>query len=275
MKKLWLLALILVCESLLTGFIPHSKGYLFGLLELKSADVWTALLIFGANIFFLDCFQSVKGYIILKASLLFRKDTTHDVITKKLHKISTIGQRVQEDIKLKYLNHITVLSEYFISGTIVLQLLVLNWHYPVLTISALAYATVSVLIAMLFNPKLTVAEKAVQQAEAMFRKDIDASRCLSRLVTVNNTCLSAGRIRLGYALFTKAQLCILTVLPYLVLLPGYLLGEYGLGEVMKHQATFGLIVVNAAILIQLYPTLIQGRASAARVEEMIDKESDQ
>jgi ABC-type uncharacterized transport system fused permease/ATPase subunit len=277
--KWWLLIIIIVGESLLTGLIPHTEGHLFGLLELRSSEVWVALFLFGLNLFLLHGFQSFKAYIILKTALLFRTEKTVKIASRKLNIISSIAQRIQEDIKLNFLSRYTVFAEYFISGTIVIQLIALNLKYPLLICTALIYAAVSVAIAILFNPKLTKAEKSVQEAEAAFRTQVGNS-CqevdnkaidITLLGATNNVNLKAAAIRLQYTLFTQLQLVILSVVPFIALLPGYLAGHLGLGEVMQHRATFSLIVVNAAILIQCYPTLIQGRASKQRVAELLDE----
>ena len=88
------------------------------------------------------------------------------------------------------------------------------------------------------------------------------------LYDANDANLQAGRIRMGYSLFTKLQLGIMSVLPYVVLIPELVAGDITLGTLMKHQATFALIVVNASILIQYFTILIQGKASDERVKEI-------
>lgn len=275
--KVALLIIILVGESLLTGLIPHTKGHLFELLSNKDIGVWVALLIFGGNLFILDGFQSFKAYVILKTSLLFRAEETKRVATLKLKEIANTAQRIQEDIKLIYLSRFTVLAEYFISGTIVIQLMIMNYQFPLLICTALVYAGISVLLALLFNPRLTLAEKSVQAAEATFREQVGNSSQVGNnaldialLGDTNKANMMAGKIRLHYTLFTRMQLGILAVAPFVALIPGYLAGLYSFGEVITHQSTFSLIVVNAAILIQCYPTLIQGRASKERVKELTD-----
>jgi len=264
----------------MTGLIPHTKGHLFELLNSKSIEVWVALFIFGGNLFILDAFQSFKGYVILKTALLFRRDSTESIEKCNLKKISNIPQRIQEDIKMNYLSRFTVFAEYFISGTIVLQLMIMNYQFPLLICTALIYASASVGIALLFNPKLTHAEKSIQEAEATFRENLshevgnDNPKWGNNALDITHTNkinMVAGKIRLHYTLFTRMQLGILAVVPFVALIPGYLAGDYSFGDVIMHQSTFSLIVVNAAILIQCYPTLIQGKASKARVDEMLKR----
>lgn len=182
---------------------------------------------------------------------------------------SNTPQRIQEDIKLSYVQRITVWCEYFVSGLILIQLMALNIHQPLLVIGALVYAGVSVVIAMLFNPRLTRAEIDSQQAEASYRTRLVGNILdISGLSSANDASIKAARIRTEYLLFTKLQLGLVAVLPYVVLIPQLFSGAIDLGTVVKHQSTFALIVVNAAVLIQLYPNWIQGKASEQRVREV-------
>lgn len=265
MKKLiTIIILVLILESLLTGLIPHSRGLLFGYLESKAGPIYIALALYFFNYLFLDFFQSIKGYLITKLSLLFRRDRTYKVLMSPINEADNVAQRIQEDIKLSYQNRFTVWAEYFISGTIVIQLLIINLSVPLLSIAALAYAVLSVIIAYKFNPRLTRAEKTVQQEEASYRADIS----FNNLLKANDVSLRAEKIKTEYLLFTKLQLGMVTVLPYIILIPSLLSGVIDLGTLVKHQATFSLIVVNAAILIQFYTVLIKGKASEERVKEL-------
>lgn len=270
---LGLVIFILVAESVLTGLIPHSRGFLFELLESKTGPIYLALGIYFSNYFFLDGFQAVKAYVILKLSLLYRTSKTHETIKSVKDDVSNSPQRIQEDIKLMYHSKFTVYAEYFISGTIVIQLLLINLSEPILVISALAYAALSVYIAVKFNPKLTATEKNVQHSEASYRTSlVDKLTDISGLEGANKASLIAEKVRTQYKLFTKLQLGVLNVLPYAVLIPSLIAGTIDLGTLIKHQATFALIVLNAAILIHYYPVLIQGKASEARVNDLTDKD---
>lgn len=267
-KVLVLVICILISESILTGLIPHSRGYLFYYLGVKSGPVYFALLIYFCNYLFLDFFQAIKSYFILKLSLKHRHIRTEKVINNVKEGVINTPQRIQEDIKLSYVNRFTVWAEYFVSTTIVIQLLLINISEPLLILSALGYAALSVLIAYRFNPRLTEAEKEVQQKEASYRANLAKSLTLDSLPSANKASLFAGKTRMQYLLFTKLQLGFVTILPYLVLMPSLLSGVIDLGTLIKHQSTFALIVVNAAILIQYYTVLIQGHASEQRVKDL-------
>lgn len=264
-----LIMTILIGESLFTGLIPHARGYLFDLLTEKAGPVYFALTLYFGNYLMLELMQSLKGYFIIKIALLYRWTRTHFTVSNFKEGALNAPQRVQEDIKHSYDARFIVWAEYFISGTIVIQLLIINLSEPVLVLSALSYALFSVYVAMKFNPKLTRAEKMVQEEEATFRaRLVNKISDIGHLCVANEASLKAAGIRLQYLMFTKVQLAFVSVLPYVVLIPALMAGDITLGTLVKHQATFALIVVNASILIHYYTKLVQGRASEERVRDI-------
>ena len=274
--RTWTAILIIgiVCEAVLTGLIPHSRGFLYGILESKEGAVWVAIGLYFVNQLFLDIFQAVKSYIVLKVAL-FRRDKRTPETVQQVNSdtvVTNVPQRVQEDIKFSYLFRITVWAEYAISALILIQLIILNIPQPILLCAAFGYAGLSVAIAVLFNPRLTRAEKMVQEGEAEFRARLTANLGdLTGLELAKRVCLKSEAIKLQYQLFTKLQICLLVVLPYIVLVPQLMDGLISLGGVVQYSTTFSLIVVNAAILIAMYPQLIKGKASEERVKVVEDE----
>lgn len=270
-KYLILLILIIISEAVITGIIPIYRSDLYGALSNKTPQIYEAILYCFIVYFFCDFFQSIKSFFVLKVALKFRTQRTIKVAGIQLLKpsdLDNIPQRIQEDIKISYVNRITVLCEYFISSTIVAQLIYLNRDEPKLILAAAIYTILSVLIAITFNPKLTATEKEVQKGEASFRSSLAAGLNFTSLVVANQSSINAAKVRTGYLLFTKLQLGILTMLPFIILAPALINGTMDFATMMKHQGTFSLLVVNAAILISMYTTLIQGKASEQRVKEI-------
>lgn len=285
-KQCWLLlvilSVILISEAAFTGCLPLARGSLFTALTSKSPgvqlgldNVWVALLVYFLTYFAIDFFQSFKSYFVLKTALWYRAVRTSSVMAKIQGNPDPIvatnaPQRIQEDIKLSYWSRIEVWCEYAVSGMILMQLFLINLGEPALLASALVYAGISVYIAMKFNPRMTNAEIWSQQAEACFRTSlVNKLTDIGLLGPTNDTLMKAQRIRTEYILFTKLQLGIVAVLPYAILIPKVMSGNMGLGTLIQHQASFSLIVVNAAVLIQMFPKLIQGKASELRVKEII------
>lgn len=268
------LVLVLLGESVATGVLPLSRGWVFNLLDQYSHLIWTAVAVYFVNYLFLDLFQAIKSYAITLVVLLFRTIKTEDVIAnvnESYDSVSNVPQRIQEDIKNSYVSRVTVWSEYCVSGAIVIILLVQNISQPILVISAIGYAVISIAISRLFNPKMVKAEKEVQEQEGTFRGFLLQALSLNGLTAANLAEKQAAKVRFHFQLFTKLQLCLLQILPYLVLIPVFFAGTITLGDLIKFQAAFTLIVINAAILIQLYPTWIKGKASAERVEKLSKK----
>lgn len=271
------LVVVLIGEAVSTGLLPISRGALFRLFGSHYGNIWIILSLYGFNYFAIDLFQSFKTFMVIKVSLWYRTLRTQSVKDNLFEKLdlSTIElptncpQRIQDDIKASYFNRITVWSEYFVSGLILVQLLLLNLDVPLLILGSIIYSVISVCIAIKFNPKLTEAEQIVQQEEANYRTDLTKSLLsIGHIYIANQANIKAARIRLGYMLFTRLQLGIVAVLPYIILAPKLLAGKIDLGLLIQHQATFGLIVVNASILIQLYLILVQGKVSEDRVKEI-------
>lgn len=276
-----LLVIWIIAEALLTGFIPHTKSYLWqGLSNKDPSNIWLYLFLYSINLLSIDFFQSIKPYIVLRCALIYRKIRTKDLVNNALDindfekyelkkKHDNIPQRIQEDIKLSYVQRITVWVEYTISGLILVQLMWINKDLPILIVSALLYAVFSIWVAVKFNPKLTKAEIDIQKYEADFRYSLTKNWSdISLLNTVNNMVLKSTSIQTQYLLFTRLQLFIVAILPFLVLIPDLMSDKISLGTLIEHQSTFGLIVINAAVLIQLYTQLIKGKASEQRVKEL-------
>jgi len=268
----YLLFFILTAEAIATGLLPMARGHLFTLLAVKEGAIWFAILLYFLNYTAVEFAQCFKAYVVLKLALFYRSLRTNSVIDKIDHRHSNLPQRIQEDIKLSYLQRITVYSEYYVSTLILIQLVLLNLTIPLLILSALLYAGLSVLAATLFNPRLTRAEIISQQSEASFRTSlVENLSDISLLPETNKLVLKSNWLQTEYLLFTKLQLGLVVVLPYIVLLPQYLNGTIDLGILVANQASFSLLVVNAAILIAMYPKYIQGKASEHRVKEVMKK----
>lgn len=263
------LLVILLAESTLTGILPHTRGHLFTLLENKDTFVWTFIIVYFSNYFFLNFFQAIKSYFVMKAALFFRTRRAQKLGRKKPRKqLDTIPQRIQDDIRYSYQYRLTVLCEYVISGLILLYLIFSNLDVPVLVLASLIYAVVTVFIAKTFSPKLTRVEKKAQEAEANYRNGLFKTLKTSLIHSANFATLRSEKVRMHYNLFTQLQLGIMNVLPYLVLIPLLFSGSINLGGLVEHVTTFQLLVVNASILIYKYAEWIKGVASEERVKEI-------
>lgn len=276
MKSKFFLSALIFCvlvEIVATAVMPITKGHLFNALELKSLGAWLGVGLLFVNYFVFDLCQAFKNYLIIQYSMIRRKlkvlELGIGMNTKAWEKgVDNVEQRIQEDVKLMYLNRYAVVVEYVVSAGILLWLLIHNYHEIFLVLSALAYAAISVLIAYLFNPRMKYAEKIVQNTEATFRLNLINTRNLLGFNEAIHANIKAATIRLQYLLFTKLQGGLVVIIPYLFLLTPYLTGQITLGVLVEHSTVFSLLVVNAAIVINMFPTLTVANASKERVGEI-------
>jgi len=271
----WVLLLIgsIIIEVGLTCLIPHSKGYFFNLIEAHNSTlIWIGLAYYFGNIFVLELFQTFKPYSIIRYALerRLKLTTTFNSIPPTYTSISNFAQRIQEDIKLYLQNSISVYTEYAISGLIVVYLLITHHTEYILIGSAILYSLLFVAIAYLFKPRLVKTEKTMQQNEAQFRLDINnlGFGLLPEVLLSNK---KAANVRLSYGIFNKTQTAIMLALPYIVLLPFYLKSTITLGYLMEIATVFDLLVLNMAIIINLFPFLAQAKASKERIDELNHK----
>ena len=59
----------------------------------------------------------------------------------------------------------------------------------------------------------------------------------------------------------------MNLIPYALLVPMYFADSIGFGEVMKGVSQFDLLVINATILIIMYPKVTKALASYERIQE--------
>lgn len=272
----WRLALILiiVAEATLTSVIPLSRGYFYDLIQAYSPLVYVGLGVLFLNALGLETMQAVKNYVVKVTSLMARETKTKEIVKRKkeMARVKNIDQRIQEDIRETYKNRIFVFTEYAISSLILIGLIATNIHDWKLVLGALVYAVITISIAYMFNPKMKQSEKGIQITEANFRLKLNRTISLMGFKAAQDANYFANRVRTAYLLFTKTQSSILIILPYLVLLPSYIAKVITLGDLVQASTVFSLIVVNANILVAIFPVLTAGNASKERMEELgLDK----
>jgi hypothetical protein len=267
-KYIIVLGLLVLVEIAATTLLPWTKGNFFQLLEALQPSVWVALGVMGINYFALELTQAFKQFMVTVASLKGRTEPTHEL--KHLReKMPCAPQRIQEDIKLFYQNSINVYTEYAISLGIVLGLASLHLHSPLLLFGAGLYTAISLGIVRFFNPSMRKAENIVQSTETALRDKLrETTEIDSEFNAVVYKGIVAGKIRLNFTLFSRLQNILLTIFPYLVLTPLFLSGTINLGQFMEISSTFSLLVLNASILIYLYPQLTTALACSDRIKTL-------
>lgn len=268
-NKKFIIILFLICivEIIATALLPTTKGIFFQALESHAKDVWILLSYMCINYAIIEMFQAGKEYFKIKSAQEGRRGLSHNLLIHA-NKLTSGAQRIQEDIKLYYQNMISVYSEYFISISTVILLIVININQGQLIVGAVVYSIVVLGINKLFNKSMRKAEVIVQQSETELRDDVRDNSHLMLLDKTIGCNLTANVIRLKYALFSRAQNLLLIFLPYIVLVPLFLADKINLGTFMSASSTFSLIALNATILIYMYPVFTTGLACKDRLEEL-------
>lgn len=279
-----ILIFILIAEIALTALVPAWRKFFYNQLELKSLSgfqwgIFYLVLLHG----FLSSAQGVKTWVGQKLSLYFRSSIS-DILERKWIKegdrdrVDFADQRIAEDCKLATDLTIKVFIEVIISSAIVITLVLGSLGQPLLLLASVLYTSGVVALALLFRKPLIAREIDMQKAEAGYRFDL-AKLVMRKDAGVNlNNSFSYVRIAyssfieltMRYALFNKIQGGIMSIVPFLILVPSYFSGEIALGSVMAGVALFDLIVMNATILVLLYPEVTKAQASWYRVREFYE-----
>lgn len=269
----------IIAEIVLTVLIPSWRGYFYGIVEAKQAgQVLHACLLFVGLIGGLVVLQSLKTWLkaIMGLSLreiitlmLLNKWNSASTLTKE--SLSFPDQRINEDAKLCTVLSLGVASELFISGGIVLYLVLTLQNLSLIAYATL-YTVVVSIVALLMHKPLVKADINLQIAEA------DQRFTLSKMVmghgqeTLHEKFQSiTGKYRqyvgllLGYNIFNGLQNNLSILVPFLILLPTYFTGDITFGILMRDIASFELIVINSTILLNLYPQVINMNAAWTRV----------
>lgn len=267
----YILLLNLIIEVILTCLIPESKGYFFTYLQQFNHLAWVGLFFYIGVLFSLDIIQIIKPLLQTLVANSRRHKLTEHSLDKGLE-ISNREQRIQEDVKLYSINSTIVYSEYFISFFIVFYLILYNRNHLLLIVASLAYSAVCIISAYLFRKKMINAEKSIQVIETLFRDEIRIRRTSQSLLQkVLKTNINNSVVRFSYNLCVRIQTGIMTLLPFIYLLPTYLQKKITLGVMMEQASIFELLVVNMTIIVSLFPLLMQSRASKERIDELHQK----
>lgn len=150
--------------------------------------------------------------------------------------------------------------EVLISASIIIGLVITNYHSTVLMSAALAYTVVLTIMAALFNKPLTTSESDRQTAEGVYREAISdiandngdySSK--AKFLQVINSYYRYINVLMYFTLFSRVKSSAAVIIPYVLLSYDYFSGASTLGQFMAGVATFELLVTNSTILLAIYP----------------------
>ena len=277
-----LLILIIAAEIALTVAIPEWRNFFYNILELKAVDQFaSSLILFGALMAGMGLVQGFKTWTAQTLSFILREAQTKTMFRKWVHGDRTAPnytQAMTEAVRNSTELYLEILVEIIISAAIVAALILANLHNPLILISSIAYTLAVSVVAMLFNKPLTTQDSEWQKSEGEFREnltnivngkeDFSYSSKWARLASAYKSYIM---VLMNFTLFTRVKGSVSTLVPYVLLASSYFAGAITLGGFMAGVATFELIVVNATIVMMLYPKLTKARASRQIIEDFNSK----
>lgn len=274
-----LLLVVIIVEIAATVLIPVWREYFFDGVEAKDYDVfyrgmWYFVALMMAFVFS----QGLKTYSIQILALEWRTALNNMLTEKWISKLPSKAavdnpdQRISEDTNIASMLALELFSEVIISAAIIVGL-ICNMD-PTLIALSLVYTAVIAAIALFFHRPMVDREKALQRVEADYRfqlakmvNDGKKRKLDCKYSAVLTHFKRLIRITLGFNLFSRAKNNLMNIVPLLMLVPMYFADEIGFGAIMKGVSQFDLLVINATILIILYPKVTKALASYERIKE--------
>lgn len=276
-----LLVFILVAEIGLTVALPEVKKFFFNIVEKKDVGgLYYALGVFFSVMITLGCVQGVKTYVAQKAALSFRVSAAKYLLKKwvkgsgvGIQKIDNPCQRIAEDCKLATDLTISVAIEVIISALIVIILVWQTRSDVMMLVAAFSYTAIVTGVMLFFKEPLISSEISLQKSEADYRFSLSKITMgqgdyssKQKFTMVQEAYKAFIKVLMNYTLFNRIQGGLSALVPFLILLPQYFSNTIDLGAVMAGVSTFELIVINASIILQLYPQVTKAHASWRRLK---------
>ena len=274
---------ILVIEIVATTLIPDGRKAMYDTLETKDIDAFIiGIAYFSGILLALGMAQGLKRYFGVKTAFNAREGlcegmTESWIENKFLGKIKTPDGKIAEDTKICTDLFVTIVLEIVISALICFGMLYVMLDNPMLLGGSIIYTLITAAIAYFFKSPMISANNELQSSEQRYRRglaetDLGKVRNLSgRLERVKAAVYRLNRIDLYYALMFSLKNRLSMVIPYAIMVPMYFYGDYTLGDVLKGVAEFNLLVINATIVMTLYPQVTKAAASWKRVTKFYRK----
>lgn len=287
-KDLWSSAIpwliIIALEIVATSMIPYTRKLIIdALTEYHWHYFLWAVGIGLTNSLILSGAQGFKTWVVQKTSLILRKamlSTIKKRWTLKNGHSELINpcSRLNDDTRQATELFLSTATEIFISVCIVIGLLSSIVKWPVLFVAAIIYSAISIGLALLFRRPMIDSKYASINAEGQHRIALTKISMQqgdysskSKWVKVQDTYLKYIGICRNYKLFNAVQSALMYSLPFILMAPAFFNKEITLGDVTQGTLTFDLLVLNATIWVQLYPTITEAQTCFIRVNEMYDE----
>ncbi len=267
-----ILLAVVVAEIVLTCLIPTWRDGFFTIMKEKDQGNFnTYIIYFFLLMFVLGAVQGIKVWIGQLFSFQFRIASSKLLLKTWVHSKRTAQnytQAMTEAIRNATELYVSVGVEIAISAFIVVTLIISNIHNHSILFAALAYTIVVSAIATLFNKPLINTDANWQSAEGLYREAIsDIANgngdytAKAKFLTLIKSYLTYIRTVMYFVLFSRLKGALASVVPYVLLSANYFNGVTTFGEFMAGVAVFELLVINATIIVIVYPQITKARAS--------------
>lgn len=277
------LLLIIGLEIAGTVYLPELKKTLFDSIEAKNLQAVIDYFIFSTIFLTLFGFiQGIKEYVAHRWAIFIRTSLVKTLQKKWVKKgapqIDNPDQRINQDTFMATDLAVSNILEIIISAVITVILVIQSFNMTGIWLGALIYTVVVSGLMLFFNKPLVKSEIEYQRAEADHRfslakialgsGDYTSKANYKRLL---DKYVSYIGVVLGFQMFSGVSRQVSDIIPYALLLPLYFAGSMTLGSVMQGVSIFVLIVINATIMLQLYPRVTKAQASWHRIKEFYDE----
>jgi ABC-type uncharacterized transport system fused permease/ATPase subunit len=273
-----ILLVLLVSEITLTLLLPTWRAYFFdSLAKFNLVNFQWSVIYYIVLMSALTLAQGFKTFVAQKVALYFRTAFTYllqDLWVGTHVKLDNPCQRINQDTALCTDLTLSVFLEVLISAVLVVALIIATLSKAYILIAALVYTGIVTVGALFFKTKLISTEIGLQKAEADHRKSLTINTLTDKgnfeqsnnfYETVKSAYNKFITVMMNYTFFNRAQNNFSPVIVYLLLYPAYFSGIMSLGSYMGEVTLFELIVINATILIQLFPSVTKAIASWRRI----------
>lgn len=272
---IWLLALTVILEIIVTVLIPNIRSGFYNALQAKDSVSFGWFLV-GYSIMLCVITASAVAKPYLQQTLALYKQmklmARFNVANLHGRKTDKTAQAATESAILCYRNYYEVYSEVVISAVIVVSLYVINYNQTSLILLASGYSIGAILVSFLFKKPLLGRELEVQTSTAKYRESISMHEVTRSKTRRYLTALyDMVKLNSAFILFKSSKNTLAAILPLAILAPQYFSGKFTLGEYMAQVATFELIVINFTILIIFYKNFLQARTSREIIEAELQR----
>ncbi|MBA4259187.1 MAG: hypothetical protein C0446_08480 [Chitinophaga sp.] len=280
-----ILLIIIGLEITATVYLPELKKTLFDAIEAKNLQAVINFFIFSTVFLTLFGFvQGIKEYIGHRWAIFIRtalvKILQKKWVRKGAPQIDNPDQRINQDTYMATDMAVSNILEIIISFFITVVLVIQSFNMVGIWAGALVYTAVVSGLMLLFNRPLVKNEIHYQKAEADHRFSLakiaigvgDFTSKEKYKLLLDKYIAYIGVV-LGFQMFSSVSRQVSDIIPYVILLPLYFAGTITLGSVMQGVSIFVLIVINATIMLQLYPRVTKAQASWHRIKEFYEEVS--